>query len=310
LFFTTLAGLTKVQYLAIGFPIAVLVISSFQKNKYSRAEILLLCVFCLVSIGLSLTWYAYAVYMIKTSGLSDFGISFKPAQSLTIGLGILWRNIYTHFTEQLISIPNLIPFFLALYLVIKEKAVQLEKIWMYGLWAAGLLAYHIIELHQMAEHMYYMFPYLPLIFIVTAKGYGYLLARKKEWLILLILISLPIVAIAGTIHNFINDNAALPKDFFNAQQRQALDELIPNDALCLVGPDQSRAIFHYFTHTKGLSFRNTEEFTEQWLKNGIRKGATYLIITKNPGLPVSLMPYMSHKLDYKGTDLEVYVIKR
>ena len=277
LFFTTLAGLTKIQYLAIGFPMAVVVVFSFLGKKYSVFDLILLAAFGLVAVGVPLAWYDYALCMIETSGLTDFGISFKPAKSLAAGLDTLWKNLYTHFTEQLISIPNLIPFVFAFYYVIKEKTIGKETVWMFGLWALGLFVYHIVELHQMSEHMYYMFPYLPLIFIITAKGYAFLLGKQKYLLVLLILISLPIIAFAGTFHNFVNDNEALPRDFYNKKERQALDELIPDKAITIVGPDQSRCIYLYFTHTKGYTFREPREFSERWLKKAIRKGAIYLI---------------------------------
>ena len=309
LFFTTLAGLTKLQYLAIGFPIAVLIFSSFCNKKYAVKDLILLAIFGIVSVGLSLAWYDYALYLIETSGLRDFGISFKPAENLTIALYILWVNLYSDFTEKLINIPNLIPFGFALYWIIKYKTISVQKFWMYSIWAAALFAYHIIELQQMDVHTYYMFPYLPLIFIIAAKGYALLLEKQKYLLVLLILISLPIIAIAGTFHNFINDSKNLPKDFFITEERNALDKIIPDNAFTLLGPDQSHCIYLYFTHTKGLTFGNAKEFNKQWLKNGIEKGATYLIWEKKYPLPQFTNPYILEKVNYKGTDLDVYLLK-
>lgn len=310
LLFTTLAGMTKLQYLAIGFPIAVLVISSFIRKKYAALDIILLILFGLTVVGASLAWYDYALYMIDVSGLKDFGISFKPAKSFMKALDILSKNVYTHFTEQLINIPNLIPFFMAMYWLLKGNLTNKDIRWMFVAWAAGLFAYHIIELHQMEEHMYYMFPYLPGIFIVTAKGYEILLEKNKRLLVLLILISLPIIAFAGTFHNFLNENKSLPADFYIPEQRQAIDDLIPNDALCIVGPDYSWTIYHYFTHTKGSTFRWPREFNERWLKKKIRKNSTYLIWDKRNPMPEFAKPYLAKRLNYNGTDLEIYQLKK
>jgi hypothetical protein len=308
--FTVLAGMTKIQYLAIGFPISVLVVLSFIKKKYSSLDLILLALYGIFVVSISIAWYAYALYMIKLSGLTDFGIDFRPAQTLSQALKILSKNIYSHFTEQLLSIPNLIPFFMAIYWVIKGNLRNKEILLMFSVWAFGLLAYHIIELYQMEVHLYYMFPYLPALFIVTTKGYELLLEKGKRLLVLLILISLPIIAFAGTFHNFFNNNKSLPTDFFNASQRSAIDRLIPDDALCIVGPDYSGAIYHYFTHTKGYTYKWTEEFTEQWLRNSIQGEAKYLIWDKRNTMPEFTKAYLADRLPYDGNDLEIYLLKK
>jgi hypothetical protein len=143
---------------------------------------------------------------------------------------------------------------------------------------------------------------------VTAKGYGLLLEKKKRLLVLLILISLPIIAFAGTFHNFINDNKTLSKDFYNKEQRQALDLLIPDQAICIVGPDQSGCMYHYFTHTKGYTFLQAQDFSEDWLKDKLINDTTYLIWYKQNPMPVFIKPYLVKRLNYQGTDLEVYLV--
>jgi hypothetical protein len=180
---------------------------------------------------------------------------------------------------------------------------------MWAVWATGLLAYHLIELRQMDVHLYYMFPYLPLLFIVVAKGYGILLEKNWRIVILLILISLPILAFAGNLHHFFNESKELPKDFYKKQERAALDTVIPDDALTIVGPDESGCIHHYFTHTKGFCFGPQQDLSAAWVDSCISKGAQYLIWRKDVALPATMSKHVQGKLDYKGSDLEVYELR-
>lgn len=308
LVFTTLAGLTKLQYLAIGFPIAVQVFNGIFRKRYTAVELVQLGLFALLSVSVSLLWYVHAIHLIEISGLRDFGIEFRPVHRFAEGLKILTANVFSHLPEQLLSFPNLIPFFLLISWCWKHKPFGGKAAWL-AVWALGLLVYHIVELRQMDVHMYYMFPYLPLLFLLVAKGYALLLNRRQYLLVLLILISLPILAFAGNFHHFLNEQKSVPGDFYNEQQRAALDAAIPDSALVIVGPDVSGCIYHYFTHTKGWSFARNEDLTAHAAEDCLQKGARYLIWQKDLPVPSGIAPHIAGKAAYHGTDLEVYLIR-
>ncbi|HSZ72993.1 MAG TPA: hypothetical protein VK750_09980 [Cytophagaceae bacterium] len=306
--FAILAGLTKIQYLAIGFPMVVIVFFRWRQKKYSSWDIFLLISFAFFTLCFSMAWYIYAYKLIKSSGLHDFGIELRPAKSFLKGLKILGENIYSHFPEQLLSFPNLIPLFVVIIWFWKTKNVLVERMWWIGAWVLGLLAYHLIELRQMEVHLYYMFPYLPLVFLLLAKGYGILLEKNKRLLVLLILISLPIIAFAGTFHHFLNEQKNIPRDFYNPKQRAAIDACIPDNALTIVGPDPSGCIYHYFTHTKGWSFTKPHKISYERISECIEKGATYLIWPSDLEIPSPVSRHILKKVNYQGTDLCIYLI--
>lgn len=57
----TLGGLTKLQFLVVGFPIAVFVVRDLLQRRYSGRECLLLVGYAVLAVGVSLAWYAYAL---------------------------------------------------------------------------------------------------------------------------------------------------------------------------------------------------------------------------------------------------------
>ncbi|WP_167852248.1 ArnT family glycosyltransferase [Hymenobacter elongatus] len=69
---TALAGLTKLQFLLIGFPIAVLLLQDIQRRQLGwRRDAGPLAFFALASVGIPLAWYAYARNLIEVSGLRN-----------------------------------------------------------------------------------------------------------------------------------------------------------------------------------------------------------------------------------------------
>ncbi|MCS7077973.1 MAG: glycosyltransferase family 39 protein [Bacteroidia bacterium] len=143
--FTTLAGLTKIQYLAIGFFMVSIFFLSLK--TYTHKDILKLSILGIFSTISSLTWYWYARYLIRKSGLYDFGIEFRPARDFNLVVEILQKNIISDLPELLLGFSSFVLFIFGL---IHIRAVSVHKKYFIPLlvWSIVLLLYHFVELGQ------------------------------------------------------------------------------------------------------------------------------------------------------------------
>ena len=133
----------------------------------------------------------------------------------------------------------------------------------------------------MKDHVYYMYPYFPLVLLVTAIGLDGLVQRKSTWLYVFILL-MPIAAFFRVFHHWTNTP---PEQYAGLYEidNQEFKSIIPPNALTIVGPDQSGCVYHYFTHTKGFTFEDQNQLIgcpdeRLRLKTYIDESAEYFIL--------------------------------
>ncbi|PJJ48476.1 ArnT family glycosyltransferase [Hymenobacter chitinivorans] len=312
LLLTTLAGLTKLQYLVIGFPIAVLILRDLWQRRLSwRRDALPLLVFAVVTVGCTLAWYAYAVRLIETSGLADFGLELRPASDLAAAVKTLTHNLISDIPELLINYGNF--GLLVLGLVAVARGGYVRRYWFGPLlaWALALLAYHLIELRQMSVHQYYMLPYLPVLLLVVVVGAGWLAQQPKwRWALALLLVAQPVLAFVRIAPaRWMGGAREVPTELFEAATRAELSNAVPDSALCVVGPDESGCKYFYFLHKKGFGYNESAQLFapgaggQPYLANCIQRGAQYLytndttLLTQDP----RLQPYVARTVRQVGS---------
>lgn len=306
---TTLAGLTKLQYLAIGAPIAVVILRDLWLRRLAWARLPALGLFGVVAVAVPLAWYARAVRLIKESGLADFGLELRPADSLRTALRILRENLVSDLPELLVGFPGFV--LLVLGLVALGRGGHARRPWFWPLlgWAAVLLAYHLIELSQMDVHQYYMLPYLPLLMLAVALGAVWLQQRQRGAFWLALLLGLQPVAAAVRIipSRWGGGPREIPRELYYADSRQELETAVPNDALCLVGPDISGCKYFYFLHKKGFGFGAPEDLTAAkpnggtLLDSAVQAGTRYLYTNDSTMLNnAQVQPYLGREVKRVG----------
>lgn len=284
--FTTLAGLTKLQYLAIGFPIAVFFFS--QKRFYTNKRLILYAgIYCLISVSIPIFWYIHAARLIEQSGLRDFGIELRPETNLSKAFEILSKNITSYLPETLLNFASFVLLLAGGYFIIRQKAYNNPWFPPFLVYAVALCAYHLIELRQMEHHGYYMMPYY--IVLLSLVGYGgmKLISKRRYFLIFILLVSQPVLAAIRIIPaRWLNASKGVPPVLYNDESRIQIDNLIPNNTLTIVSPDNSYCIFHYFANTKGFGADKTENLFQKnvhgvpLIEEFITKGAEYIMIIK------------------------------
>ncbi|WP_167852096.1 ArnT family glycosyltransferase [Hymenobacter elongatus] len=318
LLLTTLAGMTKLQYLVIGFPIAVLIIRDLWQRRLTwRRDAVPLAVFALVAVGCTLSWYAYAVRLIEQSGLADFGLELRPATSVAVAIKTLTHNVVSDIPELLINYANFGLLLLGLVAIGRGRYYRSSWFGPVLVWALALLAYHLIELRQMAVHQYYMLPYLPVLLLPVVLGAGWLVRRPRwRWLLLLLLVAQPVLAFVRIAPpRWMGGAREVPPELFDAATRAALDNAVPDSALCVVGPDESGCKFFYFLHKKGFGYDESAQLFQPgaggqpYLATCIQRGARYLY-TNDTTLVADprLRPYVGQVVKRVG-DFQVLALR-
>jgi len=316
LFLITLAGLTKLQFLAVGFFIAPLVVISFNKIENGKKKIGALVLFGLVSCLVPLWWYKRSVELIKTSGLDDFGITFRPESDLLKGLQTIFQNLTSDLPDLLLNYFSFFLFLLAIYFFFKNKFWK--SVWFLPMliYTLALIAYHIIELAQMNVHSYYMMPYYPLLFLMIGYGVKNSCDKKYGYTFLIFVLILSPIATGFRIipSRFTKTNPGIPMELYKDSTRSLLINATPQNALCIVGPDISGCIYFYHLEKKGFGFNNVTDLTEVLnsetrLENYVRRGARYIYTNDSNINKIKEIQIHFEKINTVG-DFQVYKLKQ
>jgi hypothetical protein len=276
----TLAGLTKIQYLAVGFFILAYIWQ--QRKLLGLKHWLAFTLFGAATSAMTVGWYVYARMLIKKSGLKDFGLHFNPETDLKEGLWVLFINLTSTLPELILNYSAFVLLLASAYFLFTRKKEDNILRNSFFVWAGVFVIYHLIELGQMTEHDYYMMPYMPVLVIASAYGTFHLFAINKfQKIVLLLILIQPILAFIRIGGRFISEEKE-HSVFYNEEALHQLQDCAADDALCIVGPDPSRCIYFYFLYKKGFGFGG-EGLVGPQVKDYITRGAEYLY-TSDAGL--------------------------
>lgn len=280
----------------------------FNINKYSRKHLVMAVTFFLgLFMVFPFAWYATVLPAMKGEGVIA-GVLDSDVSYLTL-LNYLIGNLVSVLPELLINYAA-VPFFIAaFYFIWRNKPAK--NIHFKTLAIGGMLtiAYLVFEINMIKTyHDYYLFPFLPFIFILVAYGAWNLMNSGKNYLTYisyLLLIALPFTAYLRMKNRWNPEHPGFNKDLLT--YKDELRNLVPDDALCIVGGDKSQYIYFYYVDKKGWSF-------DDYLSAGrmdtiIAQGAQYMYsdnrnIDENP----EIQAYFDEKLFDKGS-IRVYSLK-
>lgn len=303
-----LAGLCKIQFLAAGFPLLTLFL--LKRKLLSIRSMVLLSAFGVVVSTIAISWYLRAANLIETSGLKDFGITFHTETRLSEAAEILLSNVFSALPEAILNFAGTCFFLFAIGRAWKNPAPQSLLRPALLAWAGALVIYHLIELAQMKHHDYYMMPYLPLLSLVMAYGAEGLLESRIRPLAIGLLFLQPVLAGLRIIPaRFLSTESGPHGIFYQEEARQRLDDAVPDSALCVAGPDNSRCIYFYFMHKKGFGF-GEEGLAGKTLKEWTGRGAAYLYTTRDAAYRhKDWAPLLDKKVAAEG-EIVVYRLKK
>lgn len=269
--FLLLAVLAKLPFILFGFCWIIYMIRNIKKATIQTPLIMLL-LFLAFHIP-ALIWYAWVIPDWKGNGITTGIIS--GTSSFTDLFDILIGNLVSTLPELLINYGSLLFFLTAFFLLFKRKLFKSEKVVYLSAIGLSLILYFLFEMNMIGTvHDYYLFPFLPLIFILVAYGIDIFINKKTMNVIaLFLLLLLPLTAYLR-----INDRWNLENPGFNADllvNKDKLRNAVPPGALCICGNDNSAFIWNYYLRKKCWSFNN-DNITEDYFNQYLNDGATYL----------------------------------
>jgi hypothetical protein len=204
------------------------------------------------------------------------GMAKSDAPLATV-LEYLQHNVVSTLPELLLNYGSLPLFLAGIWFLWRNKAYNKNRFLPLAITGLALVAYFLYEVNMIANvHDYYLFPFLPLLFILVAYGAAQLLAGTKRFLryfAMFCLVILPVTCWIRMLPRWNLDSPGFNKDLLT--WKEDLRRAVPKDALCIAGNDASHFIFFYYIDKKGWGFEN-DGMTGEALKKMIGEGAQYL----------------------------------
>jgi hypothetical protein len=306
--FLCLGALCKLPFiLYYSVPFMYLFLQWLRKENKTKAII----VNGFVIFGLiifQLAWYINAIPNWKGNGIVQGLLDNKtPASKL---FNYLQHNLFSTLPELLLNYGSVLFFIAGFFYIIKNKAFKKPFFPIFLVWSFSILAYFLFEINMIARvHDYYLFPFMPILFILISYGAFNLLnsnIKFFKYLTIFLLLLLPATAYMRMHTRWNPDSPGFNKDLL--VYKDELRKAVPKNELCIVGNDESNSIFFYYIDKKGWSF-DCNFLPADSLAKMIQKGAKYLytdsrIIDENNSLKL----YLDSMILEKGS-IRVYKLK-
>jgi hypothetical protein len=254
-------------------PLAWFLIPVFRGGFTRRSLTPMLSV--LVWILLPMAWYVWVIPGWDATGILR-GVRSNEIPFETV-LSYLWFNLVSTLPELLLNYGSL-PFFLAgFFFLVRNNAFKKPVFPLLMLVGTGIIAYFLYEVNMIARvHDYYLFPFLPLLFMLVAYGAFHMIKQPRRsirYLAIFLLLILPITAWLRMQVRWNEDSPGFNKDLLS--YKNELRQAVPGDALCIAGNDDSHYIFFYYIDKKGWVFEK-DNLPAAELGKMIGMGARYL----------------------------------
>lgn len=270
------------------------------KNKITYGNIYLSLSIFLFFILFPLMWYTYVVPgwggNIIVLGMLDNQLTSKEL------IDALTFNLISTLPEMLLNYGSLLFFISGFYFIFKNKEFKKAFFITLIVWSLSVLSYYLFEMNAIGRvHDYYLFPFLPILFIIVAYG-AYNLFNSTislKYITLVVLIILPLTAYLRMQKRWDINSPGFNKDLLT--YKNELRNSVPKDALCIAGNDISQCIMFYYIDKKGWAFCN-DTLEPGIFKAMINDGAQYLfsdsrILEKNS----EVAPFLGEQIAETGS---------
>lgn len=228
---------------------------------------------CWLWMALPLLWYILVIPEWTNNPVTQ-GVMDTRFYSGDMLFTYLWGNFSSTLPELLLNYAATPLFLAGWFFFFREKKFRSEKFLYLLLAGLAVLAYFLFELNLIATvHDYYLFPFLPLLFLLVTFGALRLLSIKKgKVVVLVLLLILPLTAFLRIDSRW--DRPGFNRDIMDhaAEIRAAL----PEEAKLITANDVSGHIWLYYLDREGWNFSD-DKMDLSLVKQHIAEGATYFV---------------------------------
>lgn len=223
----------------------------------------------------ALAWYIWVIPHWHGNGVVQGMLNLEDGW-MTI-LDYLQANLISNLPELLLNYAATPLFLIGFWQVISKRKQWGDRTVALFVSSLAVLAYFFFEINMIGKiHDYYLFPFLPFLFIIVVKGALYISNVKLQWGRVFVMITMVTAPVTCGLRMQSRWDTKEPG--FNAdllEYKFVLQNIVPGDALCVFGNDNSHFVFPYYIHKMGWGFDHDNLSGEQ-LKDRIKNGAKYL----------------------------------
>lgn len=221
-------------------------------------------------------WYLWVIPGWAGNGVVA-GILDASWEDLPEILDIFFTHLFSLLPELFLNYGSVL-FFLAGFWFMVRKKVGKRGLFLPMLgWGALVICYFLFEINMIGKaHDYYMFPFLPGLFLIVTFGAIHLFRVQRKGLrefALLAMCLLPLMAWIRVQTRWDLNKPSLNKDLI--AYREELKAATPADAICLLGNDQTGHVMYYYLGRKGFHFQK-DSLRVVDLQRYMREGAEFM----------------------------------
>lgn len=307
-FFLCLASLAKLPFILYSCFFFIFILIDLKRNRLKNlfSYILLSFLFLIIIVPVFL-WYIWVIPTWGGNGIVK-GIFDNPLPAEEI-----WRIIYGTLTSRLIELlinyGSFLFFIAGFYFLFKNKEHKKVYFPLFLIWGITLGLYFVFEMNMITlVHDYYLFPFLPAIFILVAYGAYHLYIYPNlyyKYVVMGLLCILPFTAYLRAQSRWNIQSPGFNVDFYN--YKNELRNLVPDNAYCIAGNDDSHFILLYYIGKKGWAFDH-DNLTADKLQYYMNMGAQYLYLDSDLDKLEGIRAHLGEKIFDKGA-VRVYRLK-
>lgn len=244
-----------------------LIIQTFYRKPSNYKQIAQQISIYIIILLPTFLWYLWVMPTWEngvTSGIFGNKITWKTA------LIILDYHLYIMFPKLLMNIACLPFLFFGLWNILKVETLKNIKFKALFFSFALVLLYFLFELNMIGiVHDYYMFPFLPFLFLLITFGFNELI-KQNDSLISKIMIGLLLILMPG-LTAYQNKNSWDPYSYKEIYERQnEFKNAVPSNEQCIIINDVSGYIFPYLIDKRGHIFKD-DYLPKEWVKDIISR---------------------------------------
>ncbi len=270
--FFSLSVAVKLPFIVFG----AMYVSKFIEKKGNRVLNFKYAYIPIMILIPSLLWYLWVIPSWVGNGIVK-GV-FDNDKTYIQLLDILQFNLISTFPELLINYATVPLFLIGLYVAIKrlDKKVNSHRSFIYV--GVLLVVYFLYELPMIDKvHDYYLFPFLPWLFVIVALSIHYIISMPSSKLKYLIVVSVllsPITSYLRCNTRWNTESPGFTKEYLS--HKHQIQAMIPKTAKVMVIGDDSRSIVLYHLKRQGWSI-GQYGIKDKDFEDGIKNGATFII---------------------------------
>ena len=228
----------------------------------------------MLSLAFPAAWYLTVIPTWTGNGVIG-GILHATPDEYGVLAEIFFQNLISTLPELLINYASF-PFLVAgIFYLFRNKARKHSLWWAFAIWGGAIGAYYLFELNMITTvHDYYLFPFLPGLFLILIYGLREVWNWRSPWakrFVLFAMILLPLTAALRSYPRWKIKGQS--KDLIT--YREELRNAVPDEALVLTGSQLSPHNYLYHIHKRGWHIEKGNLDSDR-INETIGLGAEYL----------------------------------